>query len=657
MAGFGDLIRVDLSSETITSEQIGLSARRKYLGGGGLNARLLWEHFLEVDPKIDARSAENVLIVGLGPLGGTSFGFGSKTKFTFKSPAYSLFGDSVAGGGFGSALRWGGHDHLVVTGRAKRPVYLWIDDDRVELRDAGQLWGKNTHEADKLIRHELGDEEVQLATIGRAGENMVGFASITVGGHRSAGRTGGGCVMGSKNLKAIAVRGTKGIKVANVPGFLAAMDDIQRQLDKAPVIVDAWRRFGTLRVVDFYERMHSNAYRNGQLSAMPKEVAAKLNARAYMNDLFDHSVSCSPGCATACSAWQRIRGFESVSAKHFVSEQGAKPEYLAIASLGIGTDVGDMPAVIHLNAMCFDYGVDLVEMGNAISFLMECWEKGIVEPADLASWLGEPGNLDWGNWEMAAKVIEAVGNQHNELGRLFKDNVYRAAQRLEELKGQPALKYVNYGKGGATFSEDQRPFPMWACNMAVASRGADHLKGGSPVEKTGRKDISMAWFGRPEAGEIHGVTLKGALSARGEYVNAAVNSTGVCSFMPTRDSLVFGLNGLAPGISAVTGVPFSDDDLFDIGQRINNIEKAFNSRLGLRRVDDKLCDRWMNVPAPDGPGKGMKAADYLEQVLDEYYEYKGWDKTTGLQRRQRLVELDLSDVADVLAQEGAVVDG
>ena len=611
MYGFGDLVRVDLSGESVAIGQIGLAARRKYLGGEGVNSRLLWEHFLNVDPKIDPRGPGNVLIAGLGPLGGTSFGFGSKTKFTFKSPAYNLFGDSAVGGGFGSALRWAGHDHLVITGRAKRPVYLWIDDDRIELRDAGHLWGKNAHEAEKLIRRELGDEEVQTATIGRAGENMVGFACITVGGHRAAGRTGGGCVMGSKNLKAIAVRGTKGIKVADAPAFMAAMDGILRRLGQAEVIVDNWRRFGTLRVVDFYQRVHSNAYRNGQLSAMPAEGAAKLNTAAYMKDLFDHSVSCSPGCGTACSAWQRTRGFESTAAKHFAGEQGLKPEYLAIASLGIGPDVPDMPAVIHLNDMCFDYGVDLVEMGNAISFLMECWEKGIVAPADLASWLGEPGDLDWGNWQMAAKVIEAVGNQSNELGRLFKDNVYRAAERLEELKGQPALKYVNYGKGGATFSEDQRPFPMWSCNMAVSARGADHLKGGSPVEKPGRKDVSMAWFGRPEAGEIHGVTLKGALSARGEYVNAAVNSTGVCSFMPTRDSLIFGLNGLGPGISALTGVPFGEDDLFSIGQRINNIEKAFNSRLGLRRADDRLCDRWMNVPAPDGPGKGMKAADYF----------------------------------------------
>lgn len=656
MFGFGDLLRVDLSTETIRREAIPLEMRRRYLGGGGINGRLLWEHFLDVDPKVDPRGPDNVLIVGLGPLGGTPFGFGSKTKFTFKSPAYGLFGDSVSGAGFGPAMRWAGFDHLVVTGKAKHPVYLWIDDGRVELRDARHLWGKNALEAEHVIKRELHDEEVHTALIGRAGENLVGYASITVGGHRAAGRTGGGCVMGSKNLKALVARGRKGLPVANAAAFLAAMDEVQRRIDKLPVVIDNWRRLGTLRSVDFYDLIHCNAYKNGQLSAMPKEANAKLNAAAYVKDLIDHAVSCSPGCSTACSAWQRIRGFESAAAKHFVGEQGPKPEYLTIASLGVGTDVRDLPAVIHLNRLCFDYGLDLVEMGNGISFLMECWEKGIVSAADLESWLGEPANLDWGNWEVAAKVIEAVGNQSNELGRMLKDNVVGAARRLEERTGQAALKYVNYGKGGATFSEDPRPFPGWACNMAVASRGADHLKGMAPVEKGGRKDISTAWFGHPEAGELHGVALKGALSARAENVNCATNATGVCSFIPTRDSLVFGHDLLAAGVSALSGISFSEDDLYNIGERICNIEKAFNSRLGLRRSDDTLCDRWMNVPAPDGPGKGMKVADCLEQVLDEYYEHKGWDKATGLQRRAKLVELGLDDVADVLAAENALVD-
>ena len=655
MHGFGDLLRIDLSTETITREEIPLSLRRQYLGGEGINTRLLWEHFLNVDPRIDPRGPDNVLIVGLGPLGGTSFGLGSKTKFTFKSPAYNIFGDSVAGASLGSAVRWAGYDHLVITGKAKRPTYLWIDDDSVALRDASHLWGRNAHEAERAIKGELRDgEEVHTACIGRAGENLVGFACITVGGHRAAGRTGGGCVMGSKNLKAIAARGTRGVTVASPTAFLAAMDGVLALLEAMPAIVETRRREGTLRAIDFYNIVGSHSYRNGQLSIMPEEASARLNAKAYLNDLIDHGLSCAPGCQTACSGWQRIRGFESAAAKHFAGEQGMKPEFLAVAALGIGPDIRDLPAVIHLNDMCFDYSLDLLEIGNAVSFLMELYEKGIVTATDLAEWTGEAGSLEWGNWEATAKIIAAVGDQSCELGQLFRDNVYRAAERIAEIKGVPVLQYVNYGKGGSVFNEDQRPFPMWATNMAVCVRGADHMKGSSAVEKMGRRDISLAWFGRPEAGDIHGVALKGAASAHAENVNCAVNSAGVCTAVPTRDSNP--LTMLAPGIAALTGLAFGDAELYTMGERICNLEKAFNSRLGLRRADDKLCDRWMNVPAPQGPGKGMKAADYLERTLDEYYEYKGWDKATALQTRQKLVELDLADVADVLAEEGAVVE-
>ncbi|TAK36475.1 MAG: hypothetical protein EPO21_02380 [Chloroflexota bacterium] len=656
MNGFGDLVRIDLSGETVTVEQIPLALRRRYLGGEGINSWLLWEHFLHHDPKSDPRGPDNVLIVGLGPLGGTPFGLGSKTKFTFKSPAYGLFGDSTAGGGFGPTLRWAGHDHLVITGRARRPVYLSIDDDRITFHDAALLWGKNTSETNRLIRHELGTAEMELATIGRAGENSVGFASITVSDHRAAGRTGGGCVMGSKNLKAIAVRGTKGIAVADTRAFLVAMDDLVSRLKEKPQLTNNWRRRGTLDAVDYLNVIHANAYRNGQLSSMPEEAIHRINGDAYTRDLMGSSYSCSPGCATACSAWHRVRGVESVAAKHFPNEEGLKPEYLTIASLGIGTDIRDLPAVLHLNKLCTEYGLDVVEMGNAISFLMECRQRGVLDDVDRASWLRGPENVEWGNWEAAAEIIEAVGTQRNELGKLFRDSVYRAAQQIESHTGRSAVQYVSYGKGGATLSEDQRPFPGWACNIAVSARGADHLRGLSPLEKAGRKDISMAWFGKPDAGEVHGVSLKGAASARAENINCVVNASGICLFMPTRDSLIFGLDALEPALSALTGVTFAADELYEIGERICNVEKAFNSRLGLSRADDKLCDRWMNVPAPDGPGKGMKAADYLAMVLDEYYDWRGWDKTTGLQKREQLAALGLEDIAEVLAREGVLIE-
>ncbi|MFQ5825830.1 MAG: aldehyde ferredoxin oxidoreductase N-terminal domain-containing protein, partial [Dehalococcoidia bacterium] len=224
MSGRGDILKVDLTTQRVSREPLSPELRRRFLGGHGVNTWLFWEHFLEVDPRIDPLSPDNVLIAGVGPLGATGYGGGTKMKWTFKSPAYDMFGDSVCGGNFGAQLRWAGYDHLVITGRADRPVYIWIDDDVVEIRDAAHLWGKDVDEADDLIKEELGDEGLETALVGRAGENLTAFASIIASRHRAAGRTGGGCVMGSKNLKGVAVRGTKGLDIHDPQGFFQALD-------------------------------------------------------------------------------------------------------------------------------------------------------------------------------------------------------------------------------------------------------------------------------------------------------------------------------------------------------------------------------------------------------------------------------------------------
>ncbi|MDP7470205.1 MAG: aldehyde ferredoxin oxidoreductase N-terminal domain-containing protein, partial [Dehalococcoidia bacterium] len=201
MVGRGDILRVDLTSSRVTTEPLSKELRKQYLGGEGINSYLLWQHFKGVDPNLDGLNSDNVLILGLGPLGGTGWGGGSKMKWTFKSPAYGLFGDSVSGGFLGPNLRWAGYDHVVITGRAEKPVFLWIDDGRVEIRDASHLWGKDSEETAHTLRRDLG-AGVETACIGAGGEHMVRYACIMVSEHRAAGRAGGGAVMGSKNLKA-----------------------------------------------------------------------------------------------------------------------------------------------------------------------------------------------------------------------------------------------------------------------------------------------------------------------------------------------------------------------------------------------------------------------------------------------------------------------
>ncbi len=279
---YGNILRVDLTSEKVICEPISSEVIRKFLGGQGINDWLLWEHFLRVDPKIDALSPENVLIVGLGPLGGTTFGMGSKTKFTFKGPAYNMFADSVAGGAFGPMLRWAGYDHLVITGRAKKPVYLYIHNDRVELRDATRLSGMGTRETNQAIKRELEDKEVETACIGPPGENLVAFASIITSGWRAAGRCGGGAVMGSKNLKAIAVKGTKGIRASDPEAFFQFSKEMIGHINALPV-VENFKDGGTLTAVELYDTIGSNPWKYFRGIVNPADVRDKLTAKTSEN--------------------------------------------------------------------------------------------------------------------------------------------------------------------------------------------------------------------------------------------------------------------------------------------------------------------------------------------------------------------------------------
>jgi aldehyde:ferredoxin oxidoreductase len=576
-------------------------------------------------------------------------------KWTFKSPAYNLFGDSASGGAFGANLHWAGYDHIVVTGRARHPVYIWINDDVVEIRDAARLWGRDVEQADDLLKEELGDAEVETALIGRGAENLVTYASLTVSRHRGAGRTGAGCVFASKNLKAIAVRGTKGIELYDPQGFFAATDALIAALNQRVRLRDNWKTRGTLGAIHHYNRIAINAFRNNQRCLVPEEMEHKLSPAWYTANLATHALSCSPGCISGCSGTWRIKGNESAAAQRYAGEQGYKPEYGAVAAFGIMCDIADMPAVAHFFHLCRQYSIDALEVGACCSFLMELWQRGIINEKDTLEWLGEPLSLDWGNYQAVERIIHSIALQNNRMGELLKGGVYQAAKKIGELKGVSVLEYALFGKGGSAFIEDVRNTPSWATNFAVASRGCDHLKGLGTLDKVNRPDISLLYFGRPDGAEPFTTTLKGASSALAENRCAVINSLGLCVLLVASDPVLYPLELFSQLLLAVTGTEMSPEELLATGERTVNLEKAFNSRLGYRRQDDSLCPRWLNEPMPEGPGKGMKAADYLEQTKDEYYEWHGWDKRTSLQTRKKLEELDMLDVAQVLERENALV--
>ncbi|MDO8491575.1 MAG: aldehyde ferredoxin oxidoreductase C-terminal domain-containing protein [Dehalococcoidia bacterium] len=656
MKGRGQILRIDLNTEKITKEPMSGDLCRNFVGGEGVNSWLLWQHFLKVGIGADPLGPDNVLIAGLGPLGGTCYGAGSKMKWTFKSPAYNLFGDSAVGGAFGPQMRWAGYDHMVITGRAKRPTYIWIQDDTVELRDARQLMGKDVPEVDEAIKHELGEAELDTACIGRAAENLVTFGSITVSRHRSAGRTGAGAVMASKNLKAIAARGTRGIPIYDPKGFFKAMDDLAVAMRTNQRLLDGWKLFGTLMATGVYQRTGVNAYRNNQESGMPDEKYQKLSHRFYRDRMAVSMLSCSPGCITGCDGRWKLKGDESPFARKHPGLTGNKPEYAAIGSFGAVADIPDLPAATYLGMLCTKYSMDMIEVGTICGFLMELWQKGIINADDTKEWFGEPVTLEWENYDAVEKIVQSIALQNNKLGDIFKGGLYKAAQRIEEMKNAPALKYALYGKGGAPFMEDVRHTPGWAMNMAVASRGADHLKGTGTLDKVNRPDISKHYFGRDDGAKPFDPTLKGASSALSENRCALINSLGICISLTAADPFAFSPELFARALQAATGMAYTGDDLLLAGERIVNVEKAFNSRLGCRREDDKLCERWLKEAVKTGPGKGMKAEDYFDTLKDEYYHYHGWDQKTSLQTRKKLEQLGMQEVAEVLVKEGALAE-
>jgi aldehyde:ferredoxin oxidoreductase len=370
-----------------------------------------------------------------------------------------------------------------------------------------------------------------------------------------------------------------------------------------------------------------------------------------------YSEVCSSDCFVACDGRYKIEGHESERAKNYVGESFRHPEYLTTGSGAGAMDLRDWADVAHWGKITNDHGLDNQDLSCSISFIMELAQRELISQKDIEELFGKPIKLEWGNMDVIEEILEGVAYQTTLFGQLFRDGAYYGALNLSKKKGENFMKYATYGKGGASFTEEMRAFPTWMNNMAVASRGADHLKGIGLIEKFQRKDLSMAYFGRPEAADLSTPLLKGACTHIIENQVALINSYGVCIFHWLLDVL-----GYAPesyygeAYAAVTGIERTKEERMQDGARICNLEKAVNSLIGLRREHDTTCERWMYEPCPEGPWKGKVAADTFDTVLDEYYEWRGWDKKTGLPTRSKLEELGLEDVAEVLAKEKALIE-
>jgi len=645
----GKLLEINLSDGEIVQKPFDEEKALKYLGARGFNARLLWEL---MGPAVDPLGPENVLIFGTGTLTGTSAPTSGRTTVTCKSPATGLYLKTNVGGHFGTELKFAGYDTIVIKGRASSPVYLLIIDGRVEIRDAEHLWGKDVRETTRTIEHARGDPDIQVACIGPAGENRVRFASIMTNYYNAAARGGPGAVMGSKNLKAIAVRGHGGITVAQPADFRQAVfEAIEASYqDFSAKTSYLYGTSSSVAVINELGSFPSYNFRSGSIDDAEKISGPFLVEAGYLK----RRMGCN-ACIFSCHRYCEIESGP------YTGAYGGGPEYETMSALGAGCGTVDVELVIKANELCNLYGLDTISAGGVIQWAMECFEKGIITEGDTGGI-----RLEWGSAEAILGMLEQTAHREG-FGSVLADGVRKAAQ----IVGQGSEKWAVEAKGLEQSRVETRTAFGYALAFAVNPRGPDHLHT-EVLAEFGTRPGGRALVANITGSERYAFPL--TLEKRAEIVRwhedcyGATDALGLCAFATTaRYGVTPAL--MARMLSAATGVYFSEDSLMRVGRRIMNLEKAFNVREGATRKDDRLPYRLMNEvlisTAPktenrsetaDGHPEPVKeqinSQAYLDQMLDEYYELHGWDKETGLPRYETLERLGLGDIALALEQKG-----
>ena len=615
---------IDLSEGKIESKPIPLEIRKKYLGGRGLDAYLLYNH----TPKgCDPLGPDNPLLISGGILTATCASATARTHIMAKSPLTGLLGSANMGGFFAPELAWAGYHHLVITGKAKKPVYLWIHNGTIEIRDASHLWGKTTTETQWAIREEMGDDEIKSAVIGQAGENLVRYANVMTGIKNAAGRTGMGCVMGSKNLKAVAVRGTMDIKIAHP---IEALDHNKRfitQITSAkvnktqgslgtPFIWGATNSWGGLRTRNFQYNQLENA--DDIEPERLDEIATETIGPYHMTGCF--------GCQIHCRAQYKV------PSGPYAGKYDEGPEYTSQGAFGAEPDCRNAETVLTGNHLVDQYGVDNLEIGSIISWAMELFELGIITTKET-----DGLDLRFGNDEALLEMVHRICQRKGWLGDVLADGGIPASRKI----GKKSFDYLIQVKGMSNLHSDERGTPALALNVATASRGSDHLRSRPAIdlyhlpEKVLRKIYSSP------------IPYDGPLSSEHtEYIGKpwqvfwqqncymAVDCLGICKY-----HTVF-LGATLPNfedwpkvIYYNTGLEFTPEEIWEVAERCNNIERLFNLREGLEREDlikgDTLNHRYFDEPlkrgAPDIVGLTIDRKKF-KKMVDEFYEHNGWDK-------------------------------
>ena len=618
MYGYGGtILRIDLTGGTLHRHPIEEHLARTYLGGRGLNVERLWD---ELPAHTDGLSPENLLIFGLGPLVGTTFPGGARFNVSAMSPQTGILGDSNAGGFFGPELKFAGYDQIVIRGRAEHPVYLWIRDDGVELRDARGLWGLDVWETTEAIQQELGDTGVQVAAIGQGAENGVRFAGVFANLVRAAARTGMGAVMASKNLKAVAVRGTGSFPVAHVTRFQEIIEKLDDIIYSHPEY-EIRSRLGTTKLINALDGIGGLPTRHFQRGCF--EEAAEVSGEAIEARYKVKSKACF-ACTIPCSR------FLVVDDPRFPDLRLEGPEFEPLAGFTARVGNGDLALGLKCVDLANRYGLDAITLSEVIAWAMECAQRGLISRQEA-----DGLDLTWGNGDTVLALIHKIARREG-FGDMLADGVEKAAERL----GRGSEEFALHGKGLELFQADVRSIKAYGLGNAVSSRGADHLRSEPWFEFSNDPEEGIRRYGIPETAFRLEYKGKGLVVKHFEEMAAISDATGVCK--NTYNNMeVLDWDGTAELLQATTGWDLTGEEVRRIGERIVNLERLFIAREGISRRHDTLPKRFLQEPLPEGSGPSTGSVLELEPMLDEYYRARGWDVATGLPTPDKLEELGL----------------
>lgn len=616
----GKILRVNLSENEFKIDKLPSAWIKEFIGGDGFGAKILFE---EVAGGTDPLGPENKLIIGTGPITGTMWPMSGRTVFISKAPLTGIWGESHVGGFIGAELKYAGYDMLVIEGKSEKPVYIRIKDSDLQLIDATDLWGMTTDNVTNTIKSQNHDPDIQVAAIGPAGERKVRFASVMVNHARAAGRTGMGAVLGSKNVKAVAVRGHGAVEVYNHEGFFELAKKAHMKVRTNPQ-ARGMSKYGTWVLTSVKQEIGELPTYNHQTGVF--DGWEKLSGD-YIRPRYTISDRACFGCSLGCKKVNYVKDGPFAG----TLEEG--PEYEGLMAFGSALGIDDFATTLKANQICNRAGMDIISAGATIGFAIESFVKGAITEKDTGGL-----KLEWGDREQAIKLLQMMANREG-FGDLLAEGSRHAAEQL----GRGTDKFAIHVKGMEVSGQDGRTHRSIGLGHATAARGADHLRSLVVVDQLGYEDVAAKRWGADKLPEIiDPYTEKYKANAVFESENAyCIRDTLIVCWYSVSWPPIFWMEDFAEMLPLATGIKYFGmvEHLTEIAERQVTLKRLFNAREGITRKDDQLPDRFIKDPMPDGPGKGQIVD--LEPMLNDYYTLRGWDLQTGLPTDKTMKRLSL----------------